>query len=307
MLKKIYVTLHKEGYRGLLQVAYRKYRYYFPFRIKYFEKCRVIFENGVGLEIGGPSSVFGVKGIVPVYPVAKKINNINFSNHTTWEDKVIEGNSFKFNEHDEIEPGYQYIGEAANLDFVKDFSYDFVLSSHCIEHLANPIQGLSEWVRVLKNDGLLVLVVPHKDGTFDHLRPVTTLGHLVDDFNRNIDEGDLTHLDEILSLHDLGRDPCAGDIHTFRERSKKNKENRCLHHHVFDTQLTVQLVNYINLQILSVELFPPFHIVIIAKKVKKGQKINNIKYLDIGAILRKRSPFPSDKINKNLNIKNVYN
>lgn len=284
MLKKIYIKLRAEGCKGLLQVLFRKYRYYFPYRLRCFSKCRDFFENGVGLEIGGPSSVFGAKGIIPVYNIAQKINNVNFSDYTTWEDKITEGYSFLFNEQEKIEPGYQYVGEASNLAFAQDSSYDFVLSSHCIEHLANPIQGLLEWVRVLKQDGILVLVVPHKDGTFDHLRPVTTLKHLINDFNEDIDEGDLTHLDEILKLHDLARDPDAGDITAFEKRSRKNKENRCLHHHVFDTQLTVRLVDHMNLQILSVELFPPFHIVVIAKKIGTDQVAKNNKYLNIKEI-----------------------
>lgn len=79
-------------------------------------------------------------------------------------------------------PGHQYFGEANCLGFIDDSSYEFVLASHCIEYLANPMQGLAEWIRVLKHDGLLVLVIPHKDGTFDHRRPVTSLEHLVHDF-----------------------------------------------------------------------------------------------------------------------------
>ncbi|CAB1208097.1 hypothetical protein [Acinetobacter bouvetii] len=63
-----------------------------------------------------------------------------------------------------------------------------------------------------------MLVVPHKDGTFDHFRSVTTLEYLINDFNNeDIDERDLTHLDEILKLHDLSRDLDAGDIEAFEK------------------------------------------------------------------------------------------
>ena len=47
------------------------------------------------------------------------------------------------------------------------------------------------------------LVVPHKDKTFDHNRPVTSLNHLEEDLDNDVDEDDLTHLPEILELHDL--------------------------------------------------------------------------------------------------------
>jgi len=52
----------------------------------------------------------------------------------------------------------------------------------------------------------MLLILPDKRFTFDHKRAVTTFNDLIDDFVRDIDETDLTHLDEILSLHDLSMD-----------------------------------------------------------------------------------------------------
>jgi hypothetical protein len=54
-----------------------------------------------------------------------------------------------------------------------------------------------------------------------------------DDFQSGTSEADLTHLEEILSLHDLSRDPGGGTPEHFRQRSLKNAEVRALHHHVF--------------------------------------------------------------------------
>lgn len=179
---------------------------------------------------------------------------------------------------------------------ISDSSYNFILSSHCIEHIANPVKALFEWVRVLKQDGLLVLVVPHKEGTFDHRRPVTSLEHLIQDFDNQINESDLTHLEEILSLHDLSKDPGAGDFAAFEERSKRNKENRCLHQHVFDTQLAVEMVNYIGLKILAVELFTPYHIVIIARKMPGDQVVSNETYRGGVAAKHQGSPFTLSKV-----------
>lgn len=85
----------------------------------------------------------------------------------------------------------------------------------------------------------------------------------------------MTHLEEILSLHDLAKDPGAGDFQSFRERSKRNVENRCLHQHVFDTRLVVDMVDHMELQILDVELFLPYHIVLIAKKPRPRQSVDN--------------------------------
>jgi|NOAtaT_7_FD_contig_101_887442_length_1061_multi_2_in_0_out_0_1 SAM-dependent methyltransferase len=290
-MKKVYAKLRAEGIGGLLKAVYRRV---LPQRIEYFPHCKSYFQSRIGLEIGGPSGIFGQRGQVPVYPVAGRIDNCNFGSHTVWEGVISEGNTFTFDNGKS--PGRQYLAEASNLHCIEDSSYDFILSSHCIEHLANPLEGLAEWIRVLKQDGLLVLVVPHKDGTFDHRRPVTSLEHLIKDFDGHIDEGDMTHLEEILRLHDLSKDPGAGNFQLFQERSKRNVENRCLHHHVFDTRMAVEVVNYMGLQILAVELFHPYHIVIIAKRTERNQVVNNDRFRGINAAPCWRSPFPSDRL-----------
>src|SRR5690606_26769889 len=146
-------------------------------------------------------------------------------------------------------PGYQAFGEASALDAVSDSSYDFVLSSHCIEHLANPILGLTEWRRVLKPGGALLLVVPHKDGTFDHRRPVTNLSHLIEDYQQGTTEADRTHLYVVLRLHDLSRDAGSSNFAEFETRCEEILSHRCVHHHVFVTRLTVELVDWVDFQI----------------------------------------------------------
>ena len=42
----------------------------------------------------------------------------------------------------------------------------------------------------------------------------------------------------------LQLDPAAGDAEAFKARSLDNAANRCLHHHVFDTDLAVRLGEY---------------------------------------------------------------
>jgi len=80
---------------------------------------------------------------------------------------------------------------------------------------------------------------------------VTPFGHLLEDFAGDIGEDDLTHLDEILRLHDLRRDPPAGNLTQFRERSLKNLQNRTLHHHVFDVEVIEQMLNQVGFEILD--------------------------------------------------------
>lgn len=291
MIKKVLRTLKSQGINGLVRALYWRLM---RRRLHYFDQCRSLFHSRVGLEIGGPSEIFTKCGHIPIYPLAARIDNCNFSNHTVWDGRLDEGDTFVFNRRKS--PGKQYIAEASNLRCFEDASYDFVLASHCIEHLANPLNGLAEWIRVLRHNGLLVLVFPHRDGTFDHLRPVTSLEHIIQDQIQQTGEEDMTHLAEILALHDLKRDPGVDHFESFKARSLQNLENRCLHHHVFDTRLAVEVVNHMGLRILTVELFRPYHIVILAIKTLQDETAYNECFRGVSTAPCWSSPFPSDRI-----------
>jgi SAM-dependent methyltransferase len=289
MLKNVLFGFKSKGFVGMLSAVKRRA---FPKEAICFQVCQKLVSGKIGLEIGGPSSIFKRKGILPVYLIAKQLDNCNFAGLTTWEGEIKEGLNFTFNENSP--PGQQYLSEAANLAKIDSGKYDFVLSSHMLEHTANPLQALSEWTRVLKDEGILILVLPHKDGTFDNKRPVTTLSHLIQDFECGMQEDDLTHLPEILELHDFSKDMGSETLPEFKKRSENNLENRCIHHHVFDTQLAVNLLDYHGVQIHAVELIDPCHIVLIAQKVSSG-KLDNQAFLKNDAEYKSISPFSSDK------------
>ncbi len=84
-------------------------------------------------------------------------------------------------------------GKALGVDIVAngddipfpDESQDYVVSSHVIEHFPNPIKALMEWDRLVKGGGIIFMIVPHKERTFDKGKDCTSLEHLVEDFRNN--------------------------------------------------------------------------------------------------------------------------
>lgn len=271
MIGKAFKIARTRGVAGLAQAIRSRFSGLWANPANAFQIYEDRFMGKTGLEIGGPSRVFSKNNIFPVYSLAGQIDNCNFGDTTVWERDVTPGHTFRFNRKKPA--GLQYIAEATSLKFIDAGHYDFLLSSHVLEHIANPLLALSEWTRLLKKQGTLVLLLPNKEKTFDHRRPVTTLEHLIEDFQNGTSEDDLTHLPEILALHDLARDPEAGDIEAFRLRSQRNVENRCLHHHVFDTSLALSLLNYVKLEVLAVEEFPPHHILLVAQKTSATEKL----------------------------------
>jgi hypothetical protein len=63
---------------------------------------------------------------------------------------------------------------------------DYVIASHVIEHIANPIDWLEQMAEVLADGGVLCLAIPDKRVSFDARRPVSTLGQLIDASMRSV-------------------------------------------------------------------------------------------------------------------------
>ncbi len=54
-------------------------------------------------------------------------------------------------------------GDAQSLAGVDDDSFDFVYSSHTLEHVVDASEALRNWYRVVKPGGHLILLVPDRD------------------------------------------------------------------------------------------------------------------------------------------------
>jgi SAM-dependent methyltransferase len=255
------------------------------------ERYKALLAGKKALEIGGPSELFSDQGCLPIYSVVESVDNCLFSEQTIWTGKVDDGRGFQY--HPAKKAGLQFLFDGTDLQRIPNATYEGVLASHCLEHVANPLRALDEWKRVLTSDGFLLLLLPHKDGTFDWRRPTTKLEHMIQDYERNVGEDDLTHLPEILEFHDLEKDPAAGSREQFKQRCLDNKRTRAMHHHVFDTRTAAALLDHAGFQFIRVAAIKPFHIIILAQKCE-GQR-NNECFFRPDAEFLAQSPFLSDR------------
>lgn len=54
-------------------------------------------------------------------------------------------------------------GDAMLMASVPDDTFDFVHSSHCLEHLVNPLTAIGNWLRIVKPGGFVVFTIPDED------------------------------------------------------------------------------------------------------------------------------------------------
>jgi SAM-dependent methyltransferase len=240
-------------------------------------------EGATALEIGGPSAEFGKGGRLPVYELVDTVDGCNFAAETVWT------------RHGDQPPGRLMILEATELEPIADAAYDAVLASHVLEHVANPLRALGEWRRVVRPGGALLLVLPHKEGTFDHRRPVTPLEHMIEDQRREIGEDDETHLAEVLELHDLGRDPELENRDALARRLQDNLSQRTVHHHVFTTRTALELLDHAGLEIRAVEPRWRHDIFVLCRVPAAGERPDNGPHLAADAAWLRKSPFRADR------------
>jgi len=290
MTAKLWATLRAEGLSGLLRIAYRKA---FKPVLPSFTASSSSFTGTAGLEIGGPSHLFHAGSLFPIYPLVASLDQCNYGAQTLWSAQFANQNRTTDSIHP---PGRRLIHEATALSSVSDESYDFLLASHVLEHVANPLKALREWVRVVKAGGILVLVVPHHDGSFDRYRPITTLDHLIEDCRADRTEDDATHIEEVIALHDLKRDPETSDRKALATRCRDNLTWRSVHHHVFSTRLFLQTLDQAGIQIVAVDTAMPYHIVALGQRLLDSEVPKNAIFLGAAATWRACSPFPTDRL-----------
>ena len=134
-----------------------------------------------------------------------------------------------------------------------DATFSFLLSEHTLEHCANPLKVLREWIRVIKPGGILFLFLPNKDLTFDRQRPRTPLEHVIEDEIKNVSDDDRTHFGEWKSLViDPGFAP-----HYQNLSEDEWSEQAAIHHHVWIAKDVVDMLKHLGMRVLMSDDFVP--------------------------------------------------
>lgn len=75
-----------------------------------------------------------------------------------------------------------FVTDATTLHGVEDERFDFVIASHVVEHLEDPVRCLRNLARVTRPGGCVFLALPDRRATFDAPRPPTPIAHVLRDY-----------------------------------------------------------------------------------------------------------------------------
>lgn len=127
---------------------------------------------------------------------------------------------------------------------INDDTFDFIVANHVLEHLTDPIRALTEWHRILKSNGIILISVPDKRYTFDSPRRRTRLSHLLKDYIHPDPphEKNLPHLKD-WATHVEGLKPDSPEWKTWIDRQLIS--TYVVHNHVWTSQDIILLILYL--------------------------------------------------------------
>ena len=92
------------------------------------------------------------------------------------------------------------VTDATTLQGVPDANADFIIASHVVEHLEDPIRCVFSLLRVIKPDGVALVVMPDRRRTFDAKRPPTPGAHVLRDYYSGPDWSRRGHYEEWVTV-----------------------------------------------------------------------------------------------------------
>ena len=123
---------------------------------------------------------------------------------------------------------------------IGDASQDFVIASHVLEHLAEPIGFLAEIHRVLRPGGIALVLLPDRHRTNDRGRDATALSHLVSEYEARVDEVSEAHVVEWLRH----RGKPVGDTRPEQLQILDYHRRRSIHVHCWDASEFLEVIRW---------------------------------------------------------------
>jgi len=123
------------------------------------------------------------------------------------------------------------------MDGIPDSSVDFVIASHVIEHTKNPLRALHSAHSKLRPGGKFILTVPDKAATFDRDRELTSLSHLVLDYDEPCAKRDFAHYLDFFTRAFPQPDPAAAAL-------SSSTLNHDIHFHVWTHDSFIEMIEY---------------------------------------------------------------
>jgi hypothetical protein len=130
-----------------------------------------IKRDGLGLEIGA--------GCAPIAPKRQGFR-IHVLDHCDKKALIEKYRPHGTNVDNIEEVDFVWDGRSYTELVGRRHVYDWVIGSHVLEHTTDLIGFLNDCDLLLKKEGVLSLAVPDKRYCFDHIRPLTGIGRVVD-------------------------------------------------------------------------------------------------------------------------------
>jgi SAM-dependent methyltransferase len=92
------------------------------------------------------------------------------------------------------------VTDATQLAGVPDAGADFIIASHVVEHLEDPIRCVFSLLRVIKSGGVAIVIMPDRRHTFDAKRPPTPGAHVLRDYYSGPDWSRRAHYEEWVTV-----------------------------------------------------------------------------------------------------------
>lgn len=184
--------------------------------------------RGQGVEFGAAANPLPI-------PIGVKVNYADIVGGEVLEEELYS----QEDNHEYVDT--DIISSFDDMKGINDDSLDFIIASHVIEHVRNPIKSVNIAWDKLKKGGTLVLIVPKHKRTLDRHRTLTTLDHLIDDYNNPSKYKDLLHIAEFYSL---AKPLSVTDLYKKMLQSIEG-DYHSIHYHVWDEATFTHLLKYL--------------------------------------------------------------